>query len=218
MTVNLAKFLDPITKTVLGVVVVSISTAAGANLITNGNFDTGNLNGWTTFTTANGTIGTPSVVPFDTTGSGASLAAQFNVGEVNFANVGAGGGIYQSFMFSGGTVTVSADIASNMASFVNVSGGVFTLLLDGVQIDVFDFGGIAEFTTERSTLDYTGPLAAGEHELRIGMIRAWRTNDTTPRQYIDNVNVSGGSAPEPSTLALLGLGLAGLAASRQHKH
>ena len=61
-----------------------VPAAANADLISNGDFSTG-LTGWTVFTTANGTTGAglPDVVSFNTTGSGASNSAQFNVGEVN---------------------------------------------------------------------------------------------------------------------------------------
>src|SRR5271154_4151690 len=68
-----------------------------ADTITKGNFDTGNLEGWTTFTTANGSVGAglPNVTPFNTTGSGISDAAHFNVGEVNFDFTQQGGGLFQ---------------------------------------------------------------------------------------------------------------------------
>jgi hypothetical protein len=52
----------------------------------NGNFGTGDLTGWTVFTTSNGTNGTfngvalPNVVSFDTTGTGATNSALFEVG------------------------------------------------------------------------------------------------------------------------------------------
>ena len=49
-----------------------------------GDSRTRSLAPWTTFTTANGTIDGGDVQMFDTTGSGASYAAHFNVGEVNY--------------------------------------------------------------------------------------------------------------------------------------
>ena len=62
------------------VAALAVTLVASAAPVPNGDFETGDLTGWTTFTTTNGTIGTPAVVPFDTTGSGASNAAEFNVG------------------------------------------------------------------------------------------------------------------------------------------
>ena len=96
----------------------TFASGVNATLLTNGDFETGNLNGWTTFTTTNGTIGTPSVTSFDVTGAGASLAAGFNVGNVQ--NPGNnGGGIFQTFNFGGGSLSVSVDIASAVGSIGN---------------------------------------------------------------------------------------------------
>ena len=91
--------------TVLGVFAIPAAAAPPTGL-TNGDFKSGTLSGWTTFVTGNGTIGTPAVVSFDTTGSGASNAAQFDVGQVthNFP-VYEGGGIYQSVSTTAGSST-----------------------------------------------------------------------------------------------------------------
>jgi len=63
---------------------------SGAPILLNGDFETGDLTGWTTFLTPNGSIGStngvPDVVPFDVTGGGTpSDAAQFEVGELAFS-------------------------------------------------------------------------------------------------------------------------------------
>src|SRR4051794_15573680 len=103
-------------RNVFFVVLVAVATAvaalfvaaAAAAAVVNGDFESGDLTGWTTFTTANGTLGTPAVVSFDTTGTGASRAAQFNVGENTYTGVYEGGGIYQ-IVNATGLFTVSAD-------------------------------------------------------------------------------------------------------------
>ncbi len=91
-------------STMLALVLGAAGTV-DANLLTNGDFQTGSLAPWTAFTTGNGTNGAgfPNVVSFDTTGSGASLAAQFQVGEVTFTGAQEGGGIFQSLTLAGGT-------------------------------------------------------------------------------------------------------------------
>lgn len=75
--------------------------------LVNGDFETGDLSGWTVFTTGNGTVGGPAypkVVPFDTDNDGtASNSAQFLVGQVIFdPDEPEGGGIYQVVSLAAG--------------------------------------------------------------------------------------------------------------------
>jgi len=169
------------------------------NLIVNGDFETGDLSGWSTFVTANGGlgIGFPSVVSFDVSGNGASDAAKFKVGQIVFTpGVSEGGGIYQPFTFSGGEVAINMDIAVQ-ADSANGTAGLFELFVDGVLLDSFDFGDILAATTERASLGYFGALAAGGHELRVQMTRTARVGPT-PYQFLDNISVE--AVPDPGAL------------------
>ena len=110
---------------------------------------------------------------------------------------------------------MSVDIASSViGSPANGDAGEFSLQLDGVLIDFLDFGGITVGTTERGTLSgIVNGLLPGSHEFRVLMTRSFETSSDTPLQYIDNAVASGASGvpvPTPGTLALFGLGLAGL--------
>ena len=194
--------------------------------VTNGNFSSGTLSGWTSFVTANGTAnagGAPDVQSFDVTGGGASQSAHFNVGEVTFTGVLEGGGIFQSIVFgAAGTALFSADIASHQSSrFSNAAGGNFEMLLDGGVIDSFDMGAIGSGATLRHSLSASQAVTAGSHELRFRITRPFITSVNTPDQYIDNVVASGptGSVvPEPSSAVLLlagGLPLAGILIRRR---
>jgi len=200
------------------------ATPASANLILNGNFETGTFANWTQFTTPDGRIGTtttpgtPQVTSFNTTGSGASLAAEFSVAQIIGAG-GAqeGGGIFQNFFTSSGKLDISMDIAVDRPSTVpNAEGGVFKLLLDSVEIDSFTTGDITNQTI-RSVLSASGDFGAGTHELRILITRPFGESDFELAQYVDNVVVNE-TAPAPATLGLLGLGLAGLGWSRRKRH
>ena len=174
--------------TVLGVLAIP-AAAATPNLLTNGDFQSSTLSGWTTFVTTNGTIGVPAVVSYDTTGSGASNAAQFDVGDVVFvAGVYEGGGIYQSVNTPAGVFDVSADIASESPG-LNQSCGKFELVVDGGVVASHDFGACTGVV--RSTLSATAvPLSAGSHEIRIRISRPFTNLNTTPSEYVDNVTLA----------------------------
>lgn len=178
-------------------------------MLINGDFETGDLSGWTTFTTANGTLGNGGAVTlFDTTGGGASLAATFNVGQVSFVDgVPAGGGIFQSVALAAGNYTLSADIAAFNAPSTNASGGIFDLLFDNVVVDTLDFGIING--TERGLLASLVNVTAGVHEVRLRMQRPFLRDTNTPYQYLDNIVLRGDTptVPAPATLALVALGL-----------
>src|ERR1700683_2287985 len=134
----------------LGVLVAAgVPTAKAGPIfptLVNANFQAGTLAPWTPFTTANGSIDdSPNVVSFDTAGTGASLAAQFSVGENTYTGLPEGGGIDQSFtLSSGGTFDFFADIASqNTFTLPNADAGTFSILIDGVTLASDDLGPFA---------------------------------------------------------------------------
>lgn len=203
----------------LPVLLSSIGMQANATLLTNGDFETGDFSGWTQFTTTGGTLGTgfPNVTPFDTNNDAvATNSAQFRVGGAAQPVSGQeGGGIFQMFnLASAGTVSFSADIAAFDPDGGNSEWGIFTLLIDGISVDSYQFGNntFPGATTLYSTLSGSAALAAGAHEIRILMTRPFLQNSATPVQYIDNVAAT---VPVPATLALVGLGLAGIGYRRK---
>ena len=125
---------------------ISTSSAKAVGLI-NGDFQTGDLTGWTVFTTNNGTNGSiftriydipqcsvkpllcygdrplPDVTSFDVTDNGVSESVRFNVGS-NYINVdangnliGRGGGIIQEVTLSDGVLNISVDVAASTSVF-----------------------------------------------------------------------------------------------------
>lgn len=203
------------------------SAAQAAELVTNGDFETGDFSGWTFYTTVNGAVGhapAPQVSSFDTTGGGASNAAELQVGEVAFNNVYAGGGFFQNIVTVAGLLSFSADIASiGGTNGSNATGGLFAVLLNGVVLDTFDMGSINSFpTVERGTLNFSVNVGAGVQVLSLQATRHYTNGAAyleTPLQYFDNISASQGGAvvPEPATWALMitGFGLAGAGLRRQ---
>lgn len=200
----------------LAVILALVASSASANLVTNGDFETGNLAGWTTFTTGNGTIGSPIVTLANVTGSGASNAAQLDVGQVNFTyGVQQGGGMWQSIATGTGMLHLSAAIAAlSTGIWTNVEAGVFSLILDGIAVDTHAFGQIGPGSNLRSSLAADTVVTAGVHSLGIEVTRPFMPAGYV-LQYFDNIVAEQAAVPEPATLALLGLGLAGLGFSRR---
>ncbi|MEO5937405.1 MAG: PEPxxWA-CTERM sorting domain-containing protein [Sphingomonas sp.] len=211
-------------------VVFAVSAAGVAHagaVLTNGNFENG-LTGWTSYTTANGTIaelpslpGSPapqsaSVVSFNTKGTGVSNALFLNAGKINGpynSNPGEGGGIFQSFTTTGGVATFSADIAAFYTRTSGASGlGLLSVLIDGVILDSHDFGDVTGGpVTLRSTLGFTTNLSAGTHILSLQATRLFAPGRGVDSQYFDNVSLDVVAVPEPATWAitLMGFGLMG---------
>ncbi len=187
----------------------SISPVEGAKqLIENGDFTEGHLANWTTFTTSNGTLGFPPDPrgrSFDVSGSEVERAAQFQVGQAGDVGTEEGGGLMQTIHTKAGGLVFSADIAA-FAKSVNLEGGTFSVLLDGVTEDTVSFGIMPRGTTDRGTLSFDVPVTAGAHVVEILITRPATDGSKrgdTPFQYITDISAtqSGGGVAFRTTAA-----------------
>lgn len=202
-------------------VICASASFCRAQIIYNGDFETGSFSGWATFITPNGSLGPPgsglpAVSQFDVAGTGTlSDAAQFQVGEAAYnpatGHTVQGGGIYQTFNVSAGQYLISADFAAynSNSQYENGDGGLETVSVDSVTVGTVQFGAINSGQTERGGVQSMLNLTGGTHQITIEFTRPWLNSDVdgpTPFEYVDNVEVT--AVPEPSVAAL---GMCGLA-------
>ena len=202
----------------------SMTSMRAGNVLLNSDFESGNLNGWAAFVTPHGSSGGsgfPAVISFNTTGSGSSLAAEFNVGKSSASTNSEGGWIQQGLtLATGGTYTFFANIASqdDASGQVNGDPGTFSIVIDGVTLATNQLGGGAGFTSAfqilNGTLSGTANLSAGGHTFEVLITRtSFNGGDSTPTEFVDNVSLTSTATPEPASFGLMALPLLGLAAS-----
>jgi len=203
----------------LGGTVLLAGYAAQAQLI-NGNFATGDFTGWTLFNTPNGGTSVSQVVLFDTAGTGVPVnSAEFEVGEtsggIGGGGLGQGAGIYQYVTLGAGKLNLSLNIAATSEGN-NADAGTFQLLLNGNVVSSDAFGSISVNQTIRSTLSYSGTISGGTYQVGVDMLRGYGTEfPNTPYQYLSNIQLSVTPIPEPSVIAVGGMGLLMLAGFRR---
>lgn len=196
------------------------SSAPAATLV-NGDFETGDLTGWTIALTENGANFQDDITSFDTNQDGTdSNAANFRVGRVAR---GVDGGISFSQTFSvttAGIYDFGVDVAGAGVAGANSDGGTFALFVAGSALDSFASGFVGSGETKSATLSGSLDLGVGDYVFDIVITRRFFGAASFAQQFVDDAFITGpGVAPVPlpaSALLLLG-GLGGLGVMRRRK-
>jgi hypothetical protein len=177
----------------------SLCSQAFAQSLVNGNFESGNLDGWTIVATPNGKTNIQTTEIFDIDRSGPlapSLAGKFSVGQIVF-NEGVQEGIdlIQPLQLAAGT---TYEVSFNWAAFIesgisNGEGGVFSIVVNGTTYstqaagEITTLGGprtghiVGQFTTQQ----------AGTYNVGVRMTRPYTAPTTLPVfQYVDNIAIT----------------------------
>lgn len=166
---------------------------AATSPLANGDFETGDFSGFTSYETSAGDMAS-AVINIDANNNGSlSRVGQFVVGVDGSANVGNsnGGGVYQNVVLQDGDLNVTMDVTST-SSGNNGDGGIAEVLFDGVVMDSHDFGGLTAGVKEYETLSFNVPnVSAGVHEIRIQFTRKYLKG--TVSQLLDNIVLTGAS-------------------------
>ncbi len=186
------------------VLMAAVSTVAYAqNVLINGDFETGDLTGWTWKPDPGSE---PLMVATVATGPWNTYAFRVNPGH-DGSGGDKGGTLTQAIYLQGGqNYNITGDLAiQNLRTGVNVDGGRITLFIGTTQLHQFNVGEIQPLTTLFDTINVNFvPPVSGQYELSLRFTRMWRNSTPSIYHWADNLVV----VPEPGALVLLAAGLA----------
>lgn len=175
-----------------GLAIGAAPAQANPNLVANGGFESGNFNGW-------GLVG-------DQTFNGVTCPGAGNVPEGNcnafFGPIGTTGGIFQDINVG------AAGLPWHLFFIFESDGGLpnsFSASFGGVNLDAFPIFNVPAGITSY----HFGGVTTGASERLEFLFR-----DDPGFLFLDGVQLV---IPEPATIALLGVALAGLGFSRRRK-
>lgn len=197
-------------KTLFTIATLLTCGAANANLVVNGNFETGSLSSWT----ASGNV--------DRTPCNAGPSCYFGGGNMaqdggymagfNSGNSGPNGILSQSFAtVAGATYTVSFDYG--ITAYGQASQSMTASILDGATVIASDVvTGLQSSSPMLTNFRFDFVAASATSTIRFSDFPGNQSWDTDG--LLDNVSVAA-AVPEPGSVALLALGLLGLAVSNR---
>ncbi|MCK4871644.1 MAG: PEP-CTERM sorting domain-containing protein [Phycisphaerales bacterium] len=182
-----------------------------ADMMTNGDFETGDLTGWTVTNWNGGSNGGTPVLIYDIDGAG-PLADSYAMKCSAYKTAGTHGGIrlMQTVTLDAG-VEYSLDLDwSIYAGNSNSSGGRFRIIIDDEAIASYERGAVSGGASYYGELDATfTPTESRDYLVGVEITRKYAA--TGVYQYVDNFTM----VPAPGTLALMGI--AGLTGCRRRR-
>lgn len=208
--------------------------AAHAELITNGSFETGNFSGWTTVNNG-GTGGCGSNVwVVNSTGVNGCTNNSKTQGVPtagNFAAFNTFDGDAVNYTLSQ-TIALPGSISAATLSFMDESIMAYSGALRSFRVDLFDATNttlLFNFYLEQPGTNSNTPWTTHSMDVTADLLAyagqnvTLRFSNIIPQAYsgpagfgLDNISLVA-QVPEPTTLAMLGLGLLGLASVRRRK-
>jgi len=186
-----ARSARPPSRTLFVATALAVTGLAHANIVTNGGFETGDFSGWTQF----------GDVSFSGIDSGGQVPHTGNFGA--YFGPDGQGGIFQ-------TLATAPGASYRVSFFINQLSA---------STNTFEFnwdGGVAEWSYANinpgyTTLNFDLIATKNSTDLRF-------TFSNLPSFWaFDDVSVEAHAVPEPASLVLAGLGIAGLMAARRQR-
>ncbi len=204
-------------------IVAGVSAASmGSAQFVNGNFETGNLSGWTVALTTGGANAVADAIQYDIDGGGAlgtNFAGRFSTGRAVAGTVQEGLTLTQSMNLTAGTLyTFDFDwSAFRTSTTTNSEGGVFSFIVNGTALVTQNAGSTSSTTPKYGHITATfTPTTTQSFTVGAMITRPFTIpSPTAPNlfQAVDNFTVT--AVPEPASMAALGLGIAAILRRRR---
>src|SRR5262249_52919893 len=165
----------------VSIAMLGANAVYASSVLFNAGFASGSLDGWTPFTTSNGTLGVnmPTVVPFTVDGDPPDYADW------------QGGGVRQSVALNGSPFSLSVDVGVRGNDIGNLFGGWAQPLLDSMIVAEHDFGPVNpdELLTSHLNHATVNLEAPGTHLIAIQFLRPTIVMSGNPMQFATNFNL-----------------------------
>lgn len=205
-------------------IVAGVSAASiGSAQFVNGNFETGDLSGWTVTLTTGGANAVADAVQYDIDGPGAlgtNFAGRFSTGRATAGSVQEGLSLTQNMNLTAGTLyTFDFDWSAfrTPTAGSNTQGGVFSFIVNGTILTTQAAGATSGTAPKYGHITATfTPTATQAYSVGALITRPFTIpTPTAPTlfQAVDNFTVT--AVPEPASMAALGLGIAAILRRRR---